>query len=117
MQIQFTSDRGIAAGRLAGRLDVSSYKDLDLALTSRIEGGGVRIALDLAAIDFISSAGLRVILGAAKRCDAAGGELRLAAASSLIKEVLDISGLSQVVAVDDTLDAACQHLIGAAGGR
>jgi anti-sigma B factor antagonist len=60
---------------------------------------GARIVLDLADLEYVSSAGLRSVLGALKRAGATGGKLALAAPIPSVLEVFEISGFNTLLAV------------------
>jgi len=57
-----------------GRLDARSAQEVSEQLLGRIDGGETSIVLDLSQIDFVGSAGLRVVLSAAKRLRAVTGK-------------------------------------------
>jgi anti-anti-sigma factor len=65
--------------------------------TAQVDSGQVWLVLDLSAVDFMSSAGLRGILEVAKRCRDRDGDLRMAAAQTGVERTLDISGLSRIL--------------------
>jgi anti-anti-sigma factor len=75
-------------------------------LARLIDGGGVRIALDCAKLDYLSSAGLRAILSAAKRTKQAGGKLTLGNPSQQVNEILDIAGFASILPIFKTTDEA-----------
>lgn len=58
-----------------------------------------KVAVDCAALDYISSAGLRVLLGMAKQLGAKGGALRTFGLNQTVKEVFEISGFSTIFRV------------------
>ena len=74
------------------RLDTGSAPDTEKALVAAIEGGEVRLVVDFAKTDYISSAGLRVLLKGAKLVKPKGGALVLCGANPQVREVLEISG-------------------------
>ena len=61
--------------------------------------GGRKLLIDFTALDYISSAGLRVLLATAKRLSGAKGALRLFGLNETVREVFDISGFSTIFAV------------------
>ena len=81
---------------LAGRLDSVTAAEFDKQIAAL---PGSRIVLDLAKLEYISSAGLRSVLGAVKRATAAGGKLVLAAPIASVVEVFEISGFITLVTV------------------
>ena len=83
---------------LEGRLDTVTSPELEAEL-ARSLGGAQTLTLDLAALEYISSAGLRVLLGAHKEMSARGG-LRLIHVSEIVREVLEITGLTDILTIE-----------------
>ena len=71
-----------------------------------IENGAQKVLVDFEKLEYISSAGLRVLLGAAKQLNHSGGELRLSGLNETVQEIFDMSGFSQILAVFKTSDEA-----------
>ena len=67
---------------------------------------GTRLVLDLNGLEYISSAGLRVILSAAKKMKARNGKLGLSRLQPRVREVFQVSGFSSIIPVFETLPAA-----------
>lgn len=84
---------------IVGSLDSVSSPQAQQALDAVLAAGGRKLALDFSALDYISSAGLRVLLGTAKQLTAKGGALRLFGLNETVREVFDISGFSTILAV------------------
>jgi anti-sigma B factor antagonist len=70
MTIIETRSRGVLVIAAAGRVDSTTASALEHALLRAIDGGERRLAVDFGSVDYISSAGLRVLLVAARRADA-----------------------------------------------
>jgi len=81
---------------IKGRLDASTANKLEEKLLTSIDGGERRLALDCSQLDYISSAGLRVLLLAVKRVTGVNGKIVLYALKDQIKEVFDIVGFSSL---------------------
>lgn len=79
-----------------GRLDASNSGNLESKLLGLMDDGEKKILIDFSQLEYISSAGLRVLLMAAKRMKAAGGQLALCAMNENVKQVFDISGFSAI---------------------
>lgn len=84
---------------LQGRLDTSTAPDLEAALASSLDGVAA-LVLDFAGVDYLSSAGLRVLLSAQKRMTAAHGSLALRRVNAAVRDVLDITGFSDFLAIE-----------------
>lgn len=93
----------------AGRLDSLSCREFEGCLL-RVLDEGDAVVVDCAAMDYISSAGLRVLLVAAKRARATDKRLVLAALRDNVREVFDISGFSTVFAIHPSVAAAVASL-------
>lgn len=84
---------------IAGNLDSNTSPQAQQALDAILASGGKKVAVDCTALDYISSAGLRVLLGTVKKLNATGGGLRLFGLNATVKEVFDISGFSTILSV------------------
>lgn len=96
--------------RPVGRLDNSSSPTLEQAVLERIDAGATRIVFDFSDMDYISSAGLRVVLIAGKRLRSSGGLLALSGMRELVREVFEVSGFIGLFPCAATCDEALQHL-------
>ena len=96
----------VVIARLAGRLDSSSAPTAEEQLTRAIGSGTPRLAIDLSKLEYISSAGLRVLLLAARKVQQAQGKLVLFGLSSGVREVFSISGFDTIFTIRDDAEAA-----------
>lgn len=93
MEVKTTLMKRCALFTVSGRIDSSTSPDLQMALNSVIEDGNYKLVLDLTQVDFISSAGLWVLVNAQKKCKRFNrGELTLAAIPKRIHDALDLAG-------------------------
>ena len=83
---------------LEGRLDTNTAPDLEAAL--KLEGVN-GIIFDLTALEYISSAGLRVLMTAQKAMIACGGKMTVAHPNATVKGVFDITGLNGIFDIED----------------
>ena len=89
-----------------GKLNAITSPELDARLAGLIEGGTRQIVIDLAGLDYVSSAGLRVFLSTAKRLQHAEGRLTLASPSPQVQQMLDMAGFANVLSIFKTLNEA-----------
>ena len=83
---------------LTGRLDTTTAPELEQELRSELDG--VRtLTLDFSALDYISSAGLRVLLSAQKVMNRQG-EMKLCGVNETIAEIFDITGFSDILTIE-----------------
>ena len=88
-----------------GRIDIATSGELQEKLMKLLEQEK-HVIMDCKGIDFISSSGLRVFLLASKALKKEGGSFALCSPQESVKEVFDISGLSSVFSIFDTLEDA-----------
>ena len=89
---------------LQGRLDAFGSKELDAALQAKNRDDLLCVVVDMAGVDYLSSAGLRVFLKAQKTFNQRGGALILTAVQPYCASVLEISGFAQALLVFPTLE-------------
>ena len=81
---------------IAGRFDAAQC-DTVRAYLDRLQG---TVTLDCRALDYISSAGLGVLLKTQKRLMATGGKLRLTAVNRHLRDILKYSGFDQIFDIE-----------------
>ena len=101
MEISTRTSNDIHIVAISGSLDSGTSPEAQKALDA-VLAGARKVALDFSALDYISSAGLRVLLGAAKKLRASGGTLRMFGLNQSVREVFEISGFSAILAVYPT---------------
>ena len=77
-----------------GRIDSTNASELDNSLKDTIEDGQVNIVVNLNAVDYMSSAGLRALVSALRECKKRRGNLCLSAPSDRVAEVFELAGLT-----------------------
>lgn len=90
----------------AGRLDSASSVGLEHAVLERLQAGCKRVVFDLSGVDYISSAGLRVILMAGKQLQPVQGSLVLCGLREEVRGVFEMSGFLTLFACTSDLDEA-----------
>lgn len=106
MEIVVTNEADISIFAIHGRLDAVSVPQLEERLSQWFEQTGKKLIFDLDALDYISSAGLRVFLTTAKKMKARDGKLGMARLRDNVKDVFTISGFIALIPAFDTLGAA-----------
>jgi anti-sigma B factor antagonist len=92
-----------------GRIDASSAPDLEDALNQCVNAGSGKMVLDFSGVDYVSSAGLRVLLSVRKLLVPLKGELVIAGLRPFVREVFDMTGFSRIFPLYNTTDEACGH--------
>jgi anti-sigma B factor antagonist len=93
----------------AGRMDTLTAPEFETAVRAVLDAKRTRVVADMHQVDYISSAGLRSILVAAKKVKAAGGELLFAGVTGMVLDVFTISGFKSMFRLFDTADDAVRQ--------
>ena len=109
MNVKTQEEKGYWVVKLEGRLDISNSSQFEQDCMNWIEQGQRKFILDLAALEYISSAGLRSILAATKKLKAQNGSLALCSLSGLVEEVVTVSGFDNILQVFADLDQAMKE--------
>ena len=88
--------------RMEGNLDTNTSETAHEFLSKSIADGASNLVVSLDAVDFVSSAGLRVLLATAKRLGGSGGSLRVCGLNETVNEVFEISGFNTILDVSAT---------------
>ena len=92
--------------RLAGRLDSGAARSAEDGFTAALAGDAPHLAVDLTKLDYISSAGLRVLLVVAKKVQQAKGKVALFGLSPNVREVFSVSGFDTIFSIQPDAAAA-----------
>ena len=85
-----------ATNLLAGRLDGFTSATHEAELKALLGGDASSVTIDLSQLEYVSSAGLRVLLMTAKLAKAKGGAVVLSSPTSVVLDVLKISGFDKI---------------------
>jgi len=116
MNVTFSRQGQVTVLAVEGSVDASTAETLASTLKEQIEGGNNRLVVDFAAVSYLSSAGLRALLGAVKLAREGGGDLILAAAQKDVARVLELSGFTRLLEIAADADVAVARLSAGGGG-
>ncbi|HCF71130.1 MAG TPA: anti-sigma factor antagonist [Syntrophomonas sp.] len=85
---------------LQGRLDTVTSTQLANEISAVFAGEAVNLVFDFIALEYISSAGLRVLLATQKKVNALGTEMKITGANESVKEIFDITGFSGIMKIN-----------------
>jgi anti-anti-sigma factor len=109
MEVVETRYDNILVMRIVGRVDSSVAAQLGEKVRAVIARDS-RIIVDLSAMDYVSSAGLRSFLMLAKGVKANHQRLALCALRPEIVEIFDLGGMKELFEIYDTVETAATHL-------
>jgi len=111
MEIQIKKEANATVVTVTGRLDAVTSAEFGKKINELISGGATALVIDFDGLDYISSAGLRVLLITAKQLKGKDGQVRCANVKGTVKEVFDISGFGSIFKIDDSVAAALTQLV------
>lgn len=106
MEIHDRQVDGITIVLLKGSIDAMTAPKITEFVQGKISNGDVKLVADFSGVDYTSSAGLRVLLGAIKETRSLGGDLRLAGVQPDVLKVLNLSGFTNILKMFATVDEA-----------
>jgi len=83
---------------LEGRLDTTTAPELEQSLKESLDAA-TELTLDFAGLDYISSAGLRVLLSAHKSMSRKGG-MKVVNVNEVVSEVFDVTGFADILNIE-----------------
>jgi anti-sigma B factor antagonist len=108
MDVSCRSANGILVAAVHGRVDESTWEGFADRMREAIEQAAAtkqsELILDLSALDYMSSRGLRVLTMAKRQAEAAGLALTLAAPNEVMREILAISRYDKLFHISDSVD-------------
>ncbi|NQS99174.1 MAG: STAS domain-containing protein [candidate division Zixibacteria bacterium] len=115
MEVEITTEGDSSHISVTGRIDSYSSPDLEKQIDEKLPETAKFAILNLAGLEYISSAGLRIILMLQKRLKVRGGEAVIAAPPDFVKKILHISGFNSIFQIFETLDQATAYMKKQAG--
>jgi anti-sigma B factor antagonist len=91
---------------VSGRVDSATAPDLEAELKKLVDSDKTQIVLDLKDVEYMSSAGLRAMVSTLKAVKRVNGDLRLAAPSPRVEEVLRLAGLTSIFSIHPSREEA-----------
>lgn len=93
-----------------GRVDSGASAQLEKAMLAPVVAGERRLMIDMAGVEYISSAGLRAFLLLARKTKETQGQLVLAAMSPGVRQVFDLAGFTPLFTVEASAEAGLLRL-------
>jgi len=106
MEIHDRQVESVTVLSLKGSIDAMTAPRITEYIQGQVAKGNIKLVADLTGVDYTSSAGLRVMLGAIKETRSQGGDMRLTGVQPDVLKVLNLSGFTNILKMFDSLDAA-----------
>jgi anti-sigma B factor antagonist len=106
MEIIEDKENGISIFKLNGRLDSNTSQGFEKKIFQAITDGSKHMVIDFKDLDYISSAGLRVILKATKALKREDGRIMLCSMQDYVKEVFEIAGFDSFLPIVPNIEDA-----------
>ena len=98
MTLNVNRNENVATIEIVGRLDTVTAPSLDKMINEELEGVS-ELTLDMNALEYISSAGLRVILSAQKKMQKIGS-MKLVGVGEAVMEVFEMTGFADILTIE-----------------
>ena len=85
--------------KVSGRLDTNSAPQLETELKNVLKDL-TEMVFDFSELDYISSAGLRVLLSAQKNMNSQKGSMRITGANEIVKEIFEVTGFTDILTIE-----------------
>ena len=95
---------------LNGTLDTNTSPEAEIEIFKSLEQGAKKMILNLESTRYVSSAGLRVFLGTAKKMMAGSGKVILCHPNDIVKDILNVSGFNTIIDVRSTEEEALHEI-------
>src|SRR5215216_461560 len=106
MRLEFNElENGIRLIKLIGALDLSGSYSIEVEFVRHCAGDNVRVLVDLSEVDYISSIGVQMLVNAANSIASRGGKMALLNPQSSVLDVLDLTGILQVISIYSDLES------------
>lgn len=106
MEITQNKQNGTVIVSIQGRMDAITAPAFDRELEQIMNAGEISLVVDMNALDYISSAGLRSFLMVAKKLKGVSGKIVLASPREVVRDVFGISGFNQIFPIADSIEEA-----------
>lgn len=110
MEITHRVENEILIIAIQGRLDAATAPVADKTINQTLEQNTNRLLFDLSALEYLSSGGLRVILGAAKEIRRREGKVALAALNQYVYEIFEVSGFTSMIPIKESVEEGLKDL-------
>ena len=107
MKLQYSElDNGIRLIKLIGTLDMNGTYSIEIEFVRQCSGENVQVVVDLSRVNYLSSIGIPMLINTAKSVANQGGKMALLNPQRNVSEILEITGISQIIPIYTDLESA-----------
>ena len=110
MEISQKEENGIVSIAIKGRLDADSSLEAEKVVKEVLGGETNRLLFNLGELEYLSSAGLRVLLSAAKEMRRRDGKIVLCDLNEFVKEIFEVSGFQSLIPITESVESGIEAL-------
>lgn len=100
MKLEITQTDNKVLASFAGRLDTVTSSEFEKSLAQYLSASGIEFHLDCQGMEYISSAGLRVVLTIHKNVTSKGGRFIMHNLTNEVRPVFDMTGFSRILTIE-----------------
>jgi len=107
MKLQYSElENGIRLIKLIGALDMNGTYSIEIEFVRQCVGENVQVVVDLSRVNYLSSIGIPMLINTAKSVANQGGKMALLTPQQHVAEVLEITGIPQIIPICTDLESA-----------
>jgi len=107
MKLQYSElENGIRLIKLIGALDMNGTYSIEIEFVRQCVGENVQVVVDLSRVNYLSSIGIPMLINTAKSVANQGGKMALLNPQQHVAEVLEITGIPQIIPIYTDLESA-----------
>lgn len=110
MEINHRKEGDILCITIKGRLDADSSPEAEKSIKEALQDNTNRLLFDLGPLEYLSSAGLRILLSASKEIKRREGRVVLCALNEYVREIFEVSGFSTIIPIANSVEDGIKAL-------
>ncbi|HZB05591.1 MAG TPA: STAS domain-containing protein [Thermoleophilaceae bacterium] len=110
-QLKLEDDGGVTVATVEGEIDLSNAAGLEMAISNAVANQALGLVVDLASVDYLDSAGVTLLFNLARRVSRRQQQFMVVVPREAhVREILSLSGATDALALQDSLDDAMSQL-------
>ncbi len=106
MELIWSDSNGMHVLKVSGSLDSNTAPEMIQSIETYLKDHPKSLVIDFSGVDYVSSAGLRVVIKTNHTQTAAGDKMILCGLKDYVQEVFEMSGLSKILDIRDNIESA-----------